>query len=214
MDIFATSIPTVKRVPQQCRVPIAKAFTTVMRRCSVSGTPAQEMRAWQLHFSSLSVRQQPEIREGKKKNLKRNETLRDGLFDRLKRWNDGHVDVLWAEACKLYCSGERQMKAHSMASNIKRATECAQDARYGKAVAALLSLGTCAVTEDSIKEMLSQHPGALPPTLPSGTSPEPLRFDEDLVRKKVEGFQLVLRLELLGHGLSFSRTFCVAPTRP
>lgn len=45
MDIFATSIPTVKRIPQQCRVPVAKAFTTVMRRCSVSGTPAQEMCA-------------------------------------------------------------------------------------------------------------------------------------------------------------------------
>ena len=75
-----------------------------------------------------------------------------------------------------------------MESNIRRATECAQDARYGKAVAALLSLGTCAVTEDSIKEMKSKHPGALPPKLPSGVSPEPLRFDEDLVRQKVEGF--------------------------
>ena len=190
MDIFATSIPTVKRMPQQCRVPVAKAFTTVMRRCSVSGTPAQEMRAWQLHFlfAKCVLRQQPEIRGGKKKKLKRNETLRDGLIDRLKRWNDGQVDSLWAEACKLYCSGERQIKAQSMASNIKRATECAQDARYGKAVAALLSLGTCAVTEDSIKEMQSKHPGALPPKLPSGSSPEPLRFDEDLVRKKVEGF--------------------------
>jgi hypothetical protein len=137
MDIFATSIPTVKRIPQQCRVPIAKAFTTVMRRCSVSGTSAQEMRAWQLHFlfAKCVLRQQPEIRGGKKKKLKRNETLRDGLLDRLKRWNDGQVDALWAEACKLYCTGERQMKAHSMASNIKRATECAQDARYGKAVA-------------------------------------------------------------------------------
>ena len=148
------------------------------------------MHAWQLHFlfAKCVLRPQPEIRGRKKKNLKRNETLRDGLIDRLKRWNDGQVDVLWTEACKLYCSGERQMKAQSMASNIKRATECAQDARYGKAVAALLSLGTCAVTEDSIKEMQSKHPGALPPKLPSGTSPEPLRFDEDLVRKKVEGF--------------------------
>jgi hypothetical protein len=190
MDIFATSIPTVKRIPQQCRVSIAKAFTTVMRRCSVSGTPAQEMRAWQLHFlfAKCVLRQQPEIRGGKKKKLKRNETLRTGLLDRLKRWNEGQVDVLWAEACKLYCSGERQMKAQSLASNIRRATECAQDARYGKAVAALLSLGTCAVTEDTIKEMKAKHPEAVPPKLPSDSPPEPVRFDEDLVRKKVEGF--------------------------
>ena len=89
------------------------------------------MRAWQLHFlfAKCVLRQQPEIRGGKKKKLKRNETLRDGLIDRLKRWNEGQVDVLWAEACKLYCSGERQMKAQSLASNIRRATECAQDAR-------------------------------------------------------------------------------------
>ena len=67
MDIFATS----PRIPQQCRV---KAFTNVMRRCSVSGTPAQEMRAWQSHFlfAKCVLRQQPEIRGGKKKKLKRN----------------------------------------------------------------------------------------------------------------------------------------------
>jgi hypothetical protein len=112
------------------------------------------MRAWQLHFlfAKCVLRQQPEIRGGKKKRVKRNETLRTGLLDRLKRWNEGQVDALWAEARKLYCSGERVLKAHSMASNIRRATECAEDARYGKAVAALLSLGTCAVDEKSIKD--------------------------------------------------------------
>jgi hypothetical protein len=190
MDIFASSIPTVKRVPQQCRIPVAKAFTTVMRRCSTSSTPAQEMRAWQLHFlfAKCVLRQQPEIRGGKKKRVKRNETLRTGLLDRLKRWNEGQVDALWAEARKLYCSGGRVLKAHSMASNIRRATECAEDARYGKAVAALLSLGTCAVDENSIKEMKSKHPEAWPPSLPSDSSPEPVRFDEALVLKKVEGF--------------------------
>src|SRR5690242_2675632 len=100
-----------------------------------------------------------------------------------------------------------------MASNIRRATECAQDARYGKAVAALLSLGTCAVTEDSIKEMKSKHPEASLPKLPSGTSPEPIRFDDDLVRKKVEGFPTVQQLEHLERGRSFLRTFFVVPTR-
>ena len=50
MDIFATSIPTVKRIPQQCRVAVAKAFTTVMRHCVTLSTLEQEMRAWKLHF--------------------------------------------------------------------------------------------------------------------------------------------------------------------
>ena len=103
MDIFATSIPTVKRIPQQCRVPVAKAYTTVMRHCSTPNTLEQELRAWKLQFlfGKCVLRQQPEIRGGKKQKLKRNETLRTGLLERLKRWNEGKVDVIWAEACKL-----------------------------------------------------------------------------------------------------------------
>ena len=190
LDIFATSIPTVKRVPQQCRVPVAKAYTTVMRNCSTPSNKDQELRAWKLQFlfGKCVLRQQPQIRGGKKKKLKRNESLRAGLLERLKRWNEGKVDVLWAEACKLYPGSERQSTPHSMASNIRRATECAQDARYGKAVAALLSLGTCPVTEQTLKEMKLKHPEAALPKLPSGPSPDPVKFDVDLVRRKVDGF--------------------------
>ena len=120
--------------------------------------------------------------------MRRNESLRAGLLESLKRWNDGEVDVLWAEACKLYASGARQVATSLVASNIRRATECAQDA-YGKAVSSLLSLGTCPVTEETLKEMKSKHPEALPPTLPvGGLLPEAVRFDTDLVRKKVDGF--------------------------
>ena len=139
MDIFATSIPTVKRIPQQCRVAVAKAFTTVMRHCATLNTPEQEMRAWKLHFlfGKCVLRQQPEVRGGKKKKLKR---LRAGLMDRLVRWNGGKIDELWSEARKLYPGGDRPNVIHSLASNIRRATECAQDGRYGKAVSALLSL--------------------------------------------------------------------------
>ena len=105
-----------------------------MRHCSTPNTLEQELRAWKLQFlfGKCVLRHQPEIRGGKKKKLKRNETLRAGLLERLTRWNEGKVDVLWAEACKLYPGGERPSMPHSMASNIRRATECAQDARYGK----------------------------------------------------------------------------------
>ena len=103
-------------------------------------------------------------------------------MERLKRWNDGEVDVLWAEACKLYASGARQVATSLLASNIR--------ARYGKAVSSLLSLGTCPVTEETLKEMKSEHPEVLPPTLPvGGLLPEAVRFDTDLVRKKVDGFR-------------------------
>ncbi len=97
------------------------------------------MRAWKLHFlfGKRVLRQQPEIRGGKKKKLKRNETLRAGLMERLVRWNGGKVDELWNEARRLYPDSDRPNLVHSMASNIRRATECAQDGRYGKAVARL-----------------------------------------------------------------------------
>jgi hypothetical protein len=41
---------------------------------------------------------------------------------------------------------------------------------------------------DTIKEMRTKHPEAALPKLPSGSVPEAVRFDVDLVRKKVEGF--------------------------
>ena len=71
MEILATSIPSVKRIPQQCRVAVAKAYTTSMRNCSVIGTKEQEMRAWKLQFMfpKCVLRLQPDIRGGKKKKL-------------------------------------------------------------------------------------------------------------------------------------------------
>ena len=79
------------------------------------GTKEQEIRAWKLQFLFFKcvLRIQPEIRGGKKKKVKRNESLRSGLLERLKRWNEGEVDVLWAEACKLFASGTRQAATSS-----------------------------------------------------------------------------------------------------
>ena len=128
-----------------------------MRQCSTEGTQEQQVRAWRhFLFFKCVLRMQPEIRGGKKKKLRRNENLRAGLLDRLKRWNEG-------EARKLYDGRDTRLSTASRAANIRRAVECAQDARYGKAVAALLSLGTSPVTEDAIKEMMEKHPKAPKP---------------------------------------------------
>ena len=121
---------------------------------------------------------------------KRNESLRTALLSRVSRWLRGEHSALWAEACAAYAASnkERPARESSDAGNIKRAKECAQDARYGKAVAALLSLGTASVTPKSVAEMKSKHPEAKPPTLPVGPAPAPLRFGEETVFKKVESF--------------------------
>ena len=112
MEILATSIPYVKRIPQQCRIAVTKAFTAIMRNCSVVGTKEQEMRAWKLQFlfPKCILRLQPTTRRGKQKKLRRNESLQAGLLERLKRWIAGDVDVLWLESCKLYAGSARQAR--------------------------------------------------------------------------------------------------------
>ena len=193
MDILATPIPSIKHVPQACRVAVSKSFTSLMSRCTLKGSEAQEFRAWCLFFlfPKCVLRMQPSIRGGKKMKLKRNEKLKSAILNRLDRWEKGEANTLWAEACKAYVAREADGAVDSKsarAANIRRATECAQDGRYGKAVSALLSLGMSAATEKAVKEMRSKHPSASLPKLPEGPLPDPIVFDSDLVRKKVEGF--------------------------
>ena len=173
------------------------------------------MHAWKLQFlfPKCVLRVQPEVRGGRKKKLKRNETLRAGLLERLQRWNEGRIDVLWAEACKLFSGAERENLTNSLESNIRRATECAQNARYGKAVASLLSLGLCAPGEETLREMKSKHPEAELPVLPPGPLPDPVCFDKELVRRKVEGFPRVQLQGLQARDLSSSKTSCRAQTK-
>jgi hypothetical protein len=45
---------------------------------------------------------QPQIRGGKKKKLKRNESLRAALLARVARWNQGDHAGLWGEANAAY----------------------------------------------------------------------------------------------------------------
>ena len=62
---------------------VAKAYTTGEALFD-SKLLDQEIKAWlQFLFGKCVLRQQPEIRGGKKKKLKRNETLRAGLMERL-----------------------------------------------------------------------------------------------------------------------------------
>ena len=42
-------------------------------------------------------------------------------------------------------------------------------------------------TEETLKEMKSKHPEAPLPVLPPGPLPDAVRFDKELVRKKVDG---------------------------
>ena len=149
------------------------------------------MRAWTLQFmfAKCVLRTQPGVRGGRKKKLKRNETLRLALLDRIGRWNKGEYAELWEEANTVYADKrERLTREQTLEANIRRAKQCAQDARYGKAVAALLSLGMSGVDERSIKDMRSKHPEAKSPSLPVGDETKSLHVPEEVVLQKVMSF--------------------------
>ena len=190
--IFRKQIPTVKRIPQQCRNAISKAFTAIMSECYTAGTKEAKVRAWkkQFMFWKCVCRMQPQVRGGRKKKLKRMESLRAALLDRLARWKKREYAELWEEACTAYPEQKRPPRESSEEGNIRRAKESAQDARYGKAVAALLSLGTVEASEKSVAEMKSKHPEAKVPTLPcaEAEAPAPAEFEEELVWNKVQSF--------------------------
>ena len=148
-------------------------------------------------FPKCVLRMQPSIRGGRKKKLRRNERVKSAVLERLTRWQEGQIDVLWSEACKAYPTSSTD-SAGSRAANIRRATECAQDGRFGKAVSALLSLGMSAPSEAAVKEMQAKHPSAPAPKLPEMVElPDPVRFDIDIVRKKILDFPKDLPLERL-----------------
>ena len=46
----------------------------------------------------------------------------------------------------------------------------------------------CPMTEETLKEMKVKHPEARLPTVPSGPALIAVRFDTELVRRKVDGF--------------------------
>jgi hypothetical protein len=190
-EIMRTQIPTIKRFPQQCKNAVTKSFTSTMRACYSTSGETPQLRAFKLMFMFYKCvcRMQPQIRGGKKKRLKRSESLRTALLARVARWDRGEYAELWAEACTAYSDAKsRPPRDSTEAGNIQRARECAQDARYGKAVAALLSLGTAPVSRKSVLEMKAKHPEAESPELPDGPPPAPLQFDEETVRKKVDSF--------------------------
>jgi len=188
MEAFATSIPSVKRVPQQCRVVVSKTFTTLLRNCSVSS--GARTACLEAVFLVSQVCPAPTTRDSwwqeEEAKAQRDPARRlVGEVEALERGSSrcalgGGLQALFG----LRKTGLNQLHGN----NIRRATECAQDARYGKAVASLLSLGLCPATEENLEAMKSKHPEAALPVLPDGELPEPVRFDKELVRKQVDGF--------------------------
>ena len=82
---------------------MTKAFIATLRQCYAPGTEEAQIRAWKLKFmfAKCVCRMQPQIRGGRKKKLKRNESLRTALLARVSRWNDGEYGELWVQRMQM-----------------------------------------------------------------------------------------------------------------
>ena len=111
------------------------------------------------------------------------------LRARLDRWEGGDFAALWSEALldARNCHEDPSCPT-SHASNVRRAIRCAEDGRYAKAVAALVSLGTCSPTEKAISSMMEKHPPAPALVLPEGPPPHPMVFLSKIVKGRLQSF--------------------------
>ena len=69
------------------------------------------------------------------------------------------------------------------------------------------------MNEETLKEMKAKHPEASPPKLPSGEVPPPVRFDVELVRRKVEGFPAGSAAGASGTRPQFLKDILACPNR-
>ena len=110
---------------------------------------------------------------------------------RLQRWSEGDMVSLWSEAIENGRSLSKQKLKSAFASsaaNIRRAKQAVQDGLYSKAIKALTSEGLASPSTTILHEMLSKHPQAPPPSLPSGTPPSPPQLSEKVILRQVKSF--------------------------
>ena len=181
--IFQAPCPTLKHVPKGVR----DSWAMVVSEClsAVCDAPADLSRWSKLFMLAKCVLASPATAH----RLHWQEILAL-VRSRIDRWLAGDLEVLWLEAVAggktlskhVQSSGSRQ------SSNIRRAKLAVQDGQYSKAIMALTSDGLATPSAEVLEEMLSKHPQAAPPTLPSGQVPPPLTVSELAVKRGVRSF--------------------------
>lgn len=187
-DIFAADIPTLKRIPLSISNLCSSALSKVFLGCVSSGS---SLEPWTLLFLFPKVvLRWSAKRGGVKRGKSRATKLGAVLRARLDRWEGGEYKTLWAEAlADARNRREDPSSSTSRANNVRRAIRCAEDGRYAKAVAALLSLGTCSPTDKAaIAAMMEKHPAAPAPLLPVGPPPPLVVFPSEIVKGRLQSF--------------------------
>jgi len=133
-------------------------------------------------------------------------TTKDDIRECLKRWNEGKTDELWREAKTLYEGRDTGQRTSAVPLSVPKMPVTAR-------LLPPCSLGSCPVTEEAVKEMKEKHPQAPKPTLPLGSLPDAVRFEPDVVRRKVEGFPTGSAAGASGARPQFFKDMLAVPTR-
>ena len=109
------------------------------------------------------------------------------------RWLSGDFASLWSEALACIHSQPSHKKATSGPTtlrrlNARRARQAVQAGQYSKAIQALASSGLAPPSPNVLLEMLTKHPQAPPPSLPSYPVPPPMDLSESIVSCCVRAF--------------------------
>jgi hypothetical protein len=143
-------------------------------------------------FSKCVLRVPPRSRGGrraKKSRLARRQKLQATIAQRLSRWNSGDLTGLWHEAVAGAAKSHAATEVTDLArANIRRAIRIAEDGRYAKALATLVSHGFSNPNEKSIAAMMARHPSDDPPAVPSAPASAPIQFTADEVCERALSF--------------------------
>ena len=112
---------------------------------------------------------------------------------RLRRWLSGDLASLRSEALACIHSQPSHKKATSGPTtlrrlNARRARQAVQADQCSKAIQALASIGLAPPSRNVLQEMLTKHPQAPPPSLPSDPVPPPMDLSESIVSHCVRSF--------------------------
>ena len=113
----------------------------------------------------------------------------NAIRDRIKRWKNGEVDVLWKEATATKIKSKRGSD-DSNGSSLRRAKGLAQLSQYGRAAKALNSEGLAPSNKKTLGHLRELHPrSAAPQPFPSSDhSFLAYQFEEWFVLKALKGF--------------------------
>ena len=175
-------IPTVRYVPIALRNEWSQILTTALENCVKYPFKVD-------HWTLLFMLPKCVLRAPSRGGTRHASANFNAIRDRIKRWKNGEVDVLWKEATATKIKSKRGSD-DSNGSSLRRAKGLAQLGQYGRAAKALNSEGLAPSDKKTLGYLRELHPrsAAPQPFPPSDHSFLAYQFEESFVLKALKGF--------------------------